>query len=518
MQLALTQAAALNIELHAGRDGGGDRHRQAVPVETESNAIGRNLDAKVFQALPTGRNYAVGRPSSRAASTRTTPNVASSPFTVYGSTGLENAYLVDGANTTGVEIGNQGKVLNFEFIQEVELKAGGYEAEYGGAQGGILNVVTKSGGNEYHGDVFGYFDNDGLQANNKHLASRAPGPSQLHHSGNARWHSRRLHEAGLRGGRRRLHSQGLALVLRRLRPREQHPDGRSRQGDDRGHGRGPRSPRATSTPAKLTWNFGQGQTLVGTVFGDPTDDNGAVGRSSGRRRPTTARYRSAAPTSAARYQGILGPKWLVTGQFVYHRENVNTLPGPGGNQSPTMDATGGTAIATGGFVRPDGDGQFARRSSRATTTSWTATTSSDRTTSRRASSYERVDARRLPRLQRRAARQRPPPGRTTRSADGLLPHVLRQPRTRRSTIRRSRPVVATPQNDVFSVYVQDRWRSCATSPSTPAFAGRSRRSRGSDDITYINVNHFSPRVGVTWDFLEQRQVQGRTPPTASSCR
>ena len=51
-------------------------------------------------------------------------------ITVYGSTGLENAYLVDGANTTGVEIGNQGKVLNFEFIQEVELKAGGYEAEY----------------------------------------------------------------------------------------------------------------------------------------------------------------------------------------------------------------------------------------------------------------------------------------------------------------------------------------------------------------------------------------------------
>ena len=90
-------------------------------------------------------------------------------ITVYGSTGLENAYMVDGANTTGVEIGNQGKVMNFEFIQEVEIKAGGYEAEYTGAQGGILNVVTKSGGNEFHGDVFGYWDDDGLQAENKHL-------------------------------------------------------------------------------------------------------------------------------------------------------------------------------------------------------------------------------------------------------------------------------------------------------------------------------------------------------------
>ena len=76
---------------------------------------------------------------------------------------------MDGANTTGAEIGNQGKTLNFEFVQEVEFKSGGYEAEYGGAQGGILNVVTKSGGNEFHGDAFGYFNANGLQATNKHL-------------------------------------------------------------------------------------------------------------------------------------------------------------------------------------------------------------------------------------------------------------------------------------------------------------------------------------------------------------
>jgi outer membrane receptor protein involved in Fe transport len=47
-------------------------------------------------------------------------------------------------------------------VEEVEVKTGGYEAEYGGALGGILNVVTKSGGNELHGDLFGYFTNDDL--------------------------------------------------------------------------------------------------------------------------------------------------------------------------------------------------------------------------------------------------------------------------------------------------------------------------------------------------------------------
>ena len=61
-------------------------------------------------------------------------------------------------NTTGVRFGNQGKALNAEFIQEVEVRTGGYEAEFGQVFGGNINVITKSGGNEFHGDVFGYFD------------------------------------------------------------------------------------------------------------------------------------------------------------------------------------------------------------------------------------------------------------------------------------------------------------------------------------------------------------------------
>ncbi len=87
---------------------------------------------------------------------------------VYGSSGVENGFIIDGVNTTGVEYGSQGKELNFEFIQEIDVKTGGYEAEYGRSTGGIINVITKSGGNEFHGDVFGYYDADSLQADNKH--------------------------------------------------------------------------------------------------------------------------------------------------------------------------------------------------------------------------------------------------------------------------------------------------------------------------------------------------------------
>ena len=87
-----------------------------------------------------------------------------STISFYGSSGVENTFYIDGVNTTGVEYGFQGKELNFEFIQAVDIKAGGYEAEFGRSTGGIVNVITKSGGNEFHGDVFAYFDDDSLQS------------------------------------------------------------------------------------------------------------------------------------------------------------------------------------------------------------------------------------------------------------------------------------------------------------------------------------------------------------------
>jgi len=65
-------------------------------------------------------------------------------------------------NTTDPAFGGSGANLPFEFVQEVEIKTGAYGAEYGKATGGIFNVVTKSGGNEFHGDLFGYGTTKGL--------------------------------------------------------------------------------------------------------------------------------------------------------------------------------------------------------------------------------------------------------------------------------------------------------------------------------------------------------------------
>ena len=74
---------------------------------------------------------------------------------ISGSTSLENRYLVDGIDITGLTYGSVGTPVLSEFIEEIEVIAGGYNAEWGRAIGGIVNVVTKSGTNRFRGSVFG---------------------------------------------------------------------------------------------------------------------------------------------------------------------------------------------------------------------------------------------------------------------------------------------------------------------------------------------------------------------------
>lgn len=70
---------------------------------------------------------------------------------VYGSTQGENVFLIDGIDTTDPVTSTFGTNFNFDAIQEISFKTGGFEAEYGRATGGVVNVITKSGGNDFSG-------------------------------------------------------------------------------------------------------------------------------------------------------------------------------------------------------------------------------------------------------------------------------------------------------------------------------------------------------------------------------
>ena len=115
-----------------------------------------------------------------------------------GSTGLDNLYVVDGVNITNtgygavgsysIVFGSLGTGTPFDFVQEVQVKTGGYEAEFGQSMGGVVNVVTKSGTNDLRGSVFGYFQPAELEARlqdlrvaERHGEHRRPGPHRHRH-------------------------------------------------------------------------------------------------------------------------------------------------------------------------------------------------------------------------------------------------------------------------------------------------------------------------------------------------
>ncbi|MGH9365325.1 MAG: carboxypeptidase regulatory-like domain-containing protein, partial [Thermoanaerobaculia bacterium] len=145
---------------------------EAPVVDTTSTTLGENFAQRSIQTLPGARNYSsIVQVAPGTSSDADARNTAQQTIVVYGSSGVENAFYIDGVNTTGVEYGFQGKNLNYDFVQEVEVKTGGYEAEYGRSTGGIINVITKSGGNEFHGDAFGYFNSASLQASTEPVVS-----------------------------------------------------------------------------------------------------------------------------------------------------------------------------------------------------------------------------------------------------------------------------------------------------------------------------------------------------------
>ena len=131
---------------------------QAPLIDSATAAGGGNITFDEFSELPVGRDYkdmAVLLPHAN-------PSFLGDANNLSGATGIENKYFIDGVDVTDPNLGNGGTELPYNFIREVRVRTGGYEAEYRSSLGGIMEVVTNTGSNKFHGQVFGFFTNSGL--------------------------------------------------------------------------------------------------------------------------------------------------------------------------------------------------------------------------------------------------------------------------------------------------------------------------------------------------------------------
>jgi hypothetical protein len=134
---------------------------KAPAIDVGSARIGATFDEDYNLKVPNGRTYGDVIAKAPGAFVDPSGNVA-----IGGATGLENIYVVNGMNVTGIEYGNLesngpsiggGTNIPVEFLKQIDVNSGGYNAEYGGAMGGVINTVLKSGSNQFHGSAFTYF-------------------------------------------------------------------------------------------------------------------------------------------------------------------------------------------------------------------------------------------------------------------------------------------------------------------------------------------------------------------------
>lgn len=459
---------------------------ETVGVETGTSALGESLGQNVFRKLPTGRNYA--SIAQLAAGTGSdTSDARNGSVTVYGSTGLENSFLVDGMNTTGVEFGSQGKVLNFEFIQEVEVKTGGYEAEYGGATGGIVNVVTKSGGNDFKGDVFGYFDNDSLQADNEHVG-------EIVEQGIPTGFTRSDFGADLGGYvlKDRLWFFGAYDHVRNDAGREVTV--------------GPASGVEAKTKTtrdlfsvKLTFRATEKHTIVGTVTGDPSKDEGAINDPIGPPATYEGTNDLGGTNFSFRYDGLFGQKALAGLQISRHAESATVSPGSGGSGIRYEDNRGDTLVASGGFGRVD-DKEFRR-----TSIGGDATLFFGGHAVKAGIGWEKMKA--------DVSR-----GLTGGQSVTILAPLEGDTRTRYQHFYWTTPTAslpnapsvtftAEPNHEQLSVYVQDRWYVMPSLTVNVGFRWENQKIVSKFGTTAFEVDHLSPRIGIAWDFLKDGKTK-----------
>lgn len=130
-------------------------------IDTTSTAVGHNVTAEEFSRLPKTRSF---QSMANAAPSVNVGDVVEGGIQINGASGSENQFNVDGLSTNSLIEGHSRQNAAFEILQEVQVKTSGIEAQYGGALGGVISAITRSGGNEFHGDVHYYFSGNAISA------------------------------------------------------------------------------------------------------------------------------------------------------------------------------------------------------------------------------------------------------------------------------------------------------------------------------------------------------------------
>ncbi len=331
-QVGLDRTATVDLAMNAVASAIVEVSGISTAMDLTATTVGANYTSETITKLPLSRDF------SDVALLAPGVTNDNSGFKVYGASGAENNYVVDGINTTNVEFGTQGKKIPLEFIQEFQVKTGGYEAEFGRASGGIINVITKSGGNDFSGDIFAYSEGSIFKTGNKHQNDSnlsKPLPTE----------DKKLDFGFDAGG---------AIIKDKLWYFVAYDRAKENKTFKVGLGQAIEAPQDSTRDlfaAKLTWRISGEQTLIASILGDPEKITGAAKSPQGSIGTWEGEKKVGGTDYSLRYE-VNGTRWFGQLQASRHNESNSTLAGVGANQIHVIDQTAG-GLESGGFGRWD---------------------------------------------------------------------------------------------------------------------------------------------------------------------
>ncbi|HSM86912.1 MAG TPA: carboxypeptidase regulatory-like domain-containing protein [Candidatus Limnocylindrales bacterium] len=316
----------------------------AVTVDTTSTASGSDLSDTFYSKVPTQRNvsslfYVAPGVADSGGAGRANPSIS-------GGSGLENLYVADGVNITDAAFGglgvftrNQGSVgtgINLSFIKEVQVKTGGFEPQYGQATGGVVQIVTKSGGNAYHGAIAGYASSRGMTLDRKQTdpvrfinAGTLDNPANYDVSGELGGYVPGFKDKLFFFG-----SYNPSWTFNYATPAQFPDDASTLPSDQLGlftlsGGRAFTLRTFTNNYAgKLTYKLNDRHTVESSVFGDPSSNNqgpenlNLAAQNNG----GFSKWDYGTRNWVVRYNGTLSPSWLVNANFTWANNRFTETP------------------------------------------------------------------------------------------------------------------------------------------------------------------------------------------------
>jgi hypothetical protein len=459
-------------------------------VDVSSTTTGVNVTPEMFNRLPVRRDF--------YALTTMAPGVVQDNVgpVMYGSSSAENQYIIDGLNTTGVELGDKGKTLNNDFIQEVEVKTGGLPAEYGRMTGGVVNVLTKSGGNTIRGSVFGFGEGGGLQSDNSTADKRPQTTTQVTDTA-------RQADAGVElggfivkdrlwyfGAYNRVNQRDETTVIRTI-------------ASPGAPGIGSVVPLDRNTDlyaVKLTARAGAAHTFNFNVNGDPAKREGNVFLITGPPSTFNGELKTGGTDIVGRYNGVYGSTFLVQGLAARHKEK-QTYGGAGRDIPQSIDATVTPAASSGGFGFFQ-DQEFTRDVIKGDVTKYWSGHDI-----KAGADWEHITA--INNNFNGGAGQRITKRSTLPNGQGTIFYAHRYyvndrapgfSRDDPTTWQIAVPLSAAPDSHNVSFYVQDSWKIHSTFTINAGIRWEGQDVRNRDNVSAFKLNdNWAPRIGFIWD-------------------